>query len=293
MRYCKKVGLNHYQQYILGQIGIDYYTLRTASANTQTNDNSNDNKTTNPKIDNINQNQNSKFEKEININPVKIKSLNTLPDKAMEVAKSSAFINSDINHKNPSSWDELVQSINACKKCELCKDRKQPVIGVGDKNPDWLFVGEAPGAEEDLQGLPFVGNSGKLLDNALLSVGLKRGEKLYIANAIKCRPPSNRPPSVNELMACQNYLQAQITLLAPKIIVAVGKSAAIALIGDDKTPLGKFRGRVFKYQNPNKMNEIPIVVTYHPSYLLRNLTDKLLAWEDLVFAIKTLAEKSI
>jgi DNA polymerase len=155
------------------------------------------------------------------------------------------------------------------------------VPGVGDVAADWLFVGEAPGAEEDAQGEPFVGQAGRLLDSMLRALGLVRGANVYIANVLKCRPPNNRTPTADEVAACRPYLDRQVELIAPGIIVALGKSAANTLLESDAT-IGSLRGRVHAYRN------VPLVVTYHPAYLLRTLQDKAKAWDDLLLARRTL-----
>jgi DNA polymerase len=178
-------------------------------------------------------------------------------------------------------WDELKTAVAACRDCRLCEQRKQAVLGVGDVEADWLFVGEGPGAEEDERGEPFVGQAGKLLDAMLASIGLQRGKKVYIGNAVKCRPPGNRTPEAAETAACFPYLQRQIELIRPKLIVALGKPAAETLL-DAEVKVGAARGRLFDYRG------IPLIVTYHPAYLLRNLTDKAKAWEDLCFARRTM-----
>ncbi|HSG21539.1 MAG TPA: uracil-DNA glycosylase [Azonexus sp.] len=175
------------------------------------------------------------------------------------------------------NWPELARQVAACKACPLYQQRKQAVLGVGDLNPDWLFIGEGPGAEEDTQGEPFVGQAGKLLDNMLAALDIGRGNKVYIGNAVKCRPPGNRTPEAAEIATCRPYLERQIALLKPKIIVLLGKVAVHSLLHEDKT-LASMRGTRFEYAG------IPVVVTYHPAYLLRNLPDKSKAWEDLVFA---------
>ncbi|HLX22830.1 MAG TPA: uracil-DNA glycosylase [Usitatibacter sp.] len=179
-------------------------------------------------------------------------------------------------------WAELKEAVRTCTACGLCKQRKQAVFGVGNESAPWLFVGEGPGAEEDEQGEPFVGQSGRLLDSMLAATGLKRGREVYIANVVKCRPPANRTPTPEESAACAAYLDRQIDLIAPKLIVALGKSAAIRLLGTEAS-LASLRGRVHDYRGT------PVVVTYHPSYLLRSLPEKSKAWEDLVFARRTLA----
>ena len=175
------------------------------------------------------------------------------------------------------TWDELRQSVSACRACELGQARKQAVFGVGDIRPDWLFVGEGPGAEEDEKGEPFVGQAGRLLDAMLAAIDLKRGEKVYIANAVKCRPPGNRTPEPSETAACRPYLERQIDLLKPKLIVAMGRPAAQTLL-EREVKIAALRGKLFDYRG------IPLIVTYHPAYLLRNLIDKAKAWEDLCFA---------
>ncbi len=182
-------------------------------------------------------------------------------------------------------WDELKTAVAACRDCRLCERRKQAVLGVGDVAADWLFVGEGPGAEEDEKGEPFVGQAGKLLDAMLASIGLQRGDKVYIGNAVKCRPPGNRTPEAEETAACFPYLQRQIELIRPKLIVALGKPAAETLL-DAEVKVGASRGRLFDYRG------IPLIVTYHPAYLLRNLTDKAKAWEDLCFARRTMLRLS-
>ncbi|QKV56906.1 MAG: uracil-DNA glycosylase [Dechloromonas sp.] len=180
-------------------------------------------------------------------------------------------------------WPELAARVASCKACGLCEQRKQAVLGVGDLHPDWLFIGEGPGAEEDVKGEPFVGQAGKLLDNMLAALDLARGNKVYIGNAVKCRPPGNRTPEAAEMAACWPWLERQIELLRPKIIVLLGKAAVHAVLHDDKS-LASMRGKRFEYRG------IPVVVTYHPAYLLRNLPDKAKAWEDLLFARRCLRE---
>jgi DNA polymerase len=178
-------------------------------------------------------------------------------------------------------WDELKQAVAGCTACELCKTRKQVVLGVGDINADWLFVGEGPGAEEDERGEPFVGQSGKLLDNMLAAIDLKRGNKVYIANSVKCRPPDNRAPEAGETAACWPFLARQVELIQPKLIVTLGKPAAQTLLQQEVT-ISRARGMTHDFAG------IPLIVTYHPAYLLRNLPDKAKAWEDLCFMRKTM-----
>ncbi len=179
-------------------------------------------------------------------------------------------------------WPALREAVDTCTACKLSTTRTQGVLGVGDPDADWLIVGEAPGAEEDARGEPFVGQAGRLLDAMLAAIGLKRGENVYITNVLKSRPPNNRNPEAAEIAACMPYLLRQIELIRPALIVALGRFAAQSLLASDE-PLGRLRGRVHRYQN------VPLIVTYHPAYLLRNLTDKARAWEDLCLARKTYA----
>jgi uracil-DNA glycosylase len=181
-----------------------------------------------------------------------------------------------------SGWIELKQAVPACTACGLHKGRAQTVFGVGDEDADWLLVGEAPGAEEDRLGEPFVGQAGKLLDNMLAAIELKRGDNVYIANVLKCRPPGNRNPEPDEVAKCTPFLLQQIGLIRPKLIVAMGRFAAQTLLDTDAT-IASLRGRLHSYAG------VPLIVTYHPAYLLRNLPDKSKAWADLVFARKTMA----
>jgi DNA polymerase len=182
-------------------------------------------------------------------------------------------------------WEALQQAVTDCKACGLCKLRKQAVFGVGDRQADWLLVGEGPGADEDERGEPFVGPAGKLLDAMLAAIALKRGENVYIANAVKCRPPGNRTPELDETATCFPFLQRQIALIRPKLIVALGRPAAQTLLGTE-VKIGEVRGRLLDYQG------IPLIITYHPAYLLRNLPEKAKSWEDLCFARRTMAEIS-
>lgn len=177
-------------------------------------------------------------------------------------------------------WEALQRSVAACTACPLHRTRSQAVFGVGDPHAEWLFVGEAPGAEEDARGEPFVGQAGRLLDNMLASIQLKRGQNVFIANVLKCRPPQNRNPQPEEMAQCRPYLERQIELVRPKLIVALGRFAAQTLTGQDKA-IASLRGKVLDYRG------IPLIVTYHPAYLLRNLPDKAKAWEDLCLARQT------
>lgn len=183
-------------------------------------------------------------------------------------------------------WSQLQETVSECVQCGLCRNRTQTVFGVGDQKARWLFVGEGPGRNEDLQGQPFVGPAGKLLDNMMGAMGLQRGENTYIANIVKCRPTDenrrDRPPSLEEASACMPYLKRQIALIDPTVIVAMGKTAALSLLQlDPATPVSRLRGTIHRYE------EIPLIVTYHPAYLLRNLRDKRKTWADLCLAMQT------
>ncbi len=177
------------------------------------------------------------------------------------------------------SWVALQTEVANCTRCGLCKTRTQTVFGSGNKQADWMVIGEAPGQSEDQQGLPFVGNAGLLLTEMLRAIGLAR-EDVFITNVLKCRPPGNRDPKPDEIEACRDYLQQQQTLIKPKIILAVGRIAAQALLKTDE-PLAKLRGKV------HILNDTPVVVVYHPAYLLRSLSDKRKAWLDLQLAMQT------
>jgi len=181
------------------------------------------------------------------------------------------------------SWDSVAAEVAACTRCELHRCRTKTVFGVGDRAAGWLVVGEAPGADEDRQGEPFVGRAGQLLNSMLLGIGLKR-DQVYIANVLKCRPPNNRDPQPVEVAQCLPYLERQIALLRPRIMLAVGRIAAQNLLATD-TPIGKLRGRLHAFG----AGRIPLVVTYHPAYLLRSPTEKRKAWEDLKFARRVFA----
>jgi DNA polymerase len=181
-------------------------------------------------------------------------------------------------------WDALAQAVASCEACGLCAGRRNTVFGVGDTQADWLIVGEAPGENEDLQGEPFVGQAGKLLDNMLKSLGLDRKRKVYIANVLKCRPPGNRNPEPSEVAQCEPFLRRQVQLLQPKIILAMGRFAVHSLLGTDE-PIGKLRGRRHEYMG------VPLIVTYHPAYVLRNLPDKAKAWADLCLALEVMGER--
>lgn len=183
-------------------------------------------------------------------------------------------------------WQQLQESVAGCRACGLCESRKQTVFGVGNEQAHWMIVGEAPGEQEDQQGEPFVGTAGQLLDSMLRAIGLTRSEappekQVFIANTLKCRPPRNRNPEPEELAACQPYLDRQLQLIKPRIILALGRFAVQSLLGSNEA-IGRLRGKVHSYQG------IPVIVSYHPAYLLRNLSDKARAWEDLCLAMSTL-----
>ena len=179
-------------------------------------------------------------------------------------------------------WPELRECVAACTRCVLAQSRTNTVFGVGNEAADWMIVGEAPGAEEDRQGEPFVGRAGKLLDQMLFAIGESR-QSVFIANILKCRPPNNRDPKHDEAAACREYLDRQIELVQPKIILAVGRIAAQNLLGSDE-PVGRMRGRAYD------LDGIPLVVTYHPAYLLRSPSQKQKSWSDLCLARKLVAE---
>jgi uracil-DNA glycosylase len=175
-------------------------------------------------------------------------------------------------------WEQLEQEVAGCQQCSLWQTRTQTVFGSGNKNADWLLIGEAPGQSEDQQGKPFVGKAGMLLTEMLRALGLARDE-VFIANILKCRPPNNRDPEAEEVAACRGFLQRQIALIKPKIILAVGRIAAQNLL-QTNAPLGKLRGTV------HNLDSIPLIVIYHPAYLLRSLIEKRKAWEDLQMAMQ-------
>ena len=182
-------------------------------------------------------------------------------------------------------WPELREAVAGCRACGLCEGRKNTVFGVGDEQADWMIVGEAPGENEDLQGEPFVGAAGQLLDNMLKAVGRSRtgqgAQGAYIANVLKCRPPANRNPQPEEVAQCEPDLARQVALVEPKVIVAMGRFAVQALLKTNE-PIGRLRGQVHHYEG------VPVIVTYHPAYLLRTPTDKGKAWADLCLAMAQL-----
>jgi len=183
-------------------------------------------------------------------------------------------------------WPALQAAVAGCEACGLCRSRQNTVFGVGDRQADWMVIGEAPGENEDLQGEPFVGVAGQLLDNMLRAIGRSRGgsgaQAAYIANVLKCRPPANRNPLPEEVAQCEPYLARQVALVQPKIILAMGRFAVQSLLQTSE-PIGKLRGQVHRYQG------VPVIVTYHPAYLLRTPGDKAKAWADLCLALETAA----
>ncbi len=179
-------------------------------------------------------------------------------------------------------WDELRDCVAGCTRCELSQSRTNTVFGVGHPDADWMIIGEAPGAEEDRRGEPFVGRAGQLLDQMLLAIGESR-DSVFIANILKCRPPNNRDPKAAEAAACRGYLERQIALVRPRIILAVGRIAAQNLLGRDD-PVGRLRGQA------HELDGVPLVVTYHPAYLLRSPSQKQKAWSDLCLAARLAAE---
>jgi uracil-DNA glycosylase len=176
----------------------------------------------------------------------------------------------------PAGWDDLQAAVAACRKCRLCETRTNTVFGVGPIDASLMVVGEAPGADEDLKGEPFVGRAGRLLDEMLKAIGRSRSVNTYICNVVRCRPPENREPAEDEAEACRPFLEAQLKAVKPRLIVALGRVAAQRLLATD-TPIGKMRERTYTW-GPDAT---PLMVTYHPAYLLRNPGEKAKSWEDL------------
>lgn len=205
--------------------------------------------------------------------------IQTLDEKEFHVTEQTESQFEDVADK----WAVLQKEVSECQKCDLCNTRTQTVFGTGNVNADWMFIGEAPGQNEDLEGKPFVGQAGKLLTEMIRAIGLER-EAVYIANILKCRPPNNRDPKVEEVKTCNDYLQRQVALIKPKIILAVGRIAAQTLL-ETNEPLSRLRGV------SHQLNNIPLVVVYHPAYLLRSLIEKRKAWQDLQLAMKIYKEK--
>ncbi len=208
---------------------------------------------------------------------------------AMRGQEAAAEVRTEDKNKSdgdlPLDWGPLRQKIADCTRCKLHKTRTQTVFGVGSQTADWMIIGEAPGAEEDRRGEPFVGRAGKLLDEMLRALNLSR-DSVFIANILKCRPPNNRDPSQDEAASCRSFLGRQIELISPKMIVAVGRIAAQHLLETD-APLGSLRGKIHALGD----GQIPVIVTYHPAYLLRSPTQKRKAWQDLCLARQVMEEK--
>lgn len=198
----------------------------------------------------------------------------TVPFLGNTIANHTSLVTPSVEELN---WAALAQQVASCVRCRLCEWRLRTVFGVGDYNADWMLIGEAPGENEDREGEPFVGQAGKLLDNMLHALALTRGNNIYITNVIKCRPPGNRNPELDEVVCCEPYLQRQVALIKPKIIVALGRYAAQSLLKTNAS-VSSLRLRMHEYKG------IPVIVTYHPAYLLRYLRDKEKAWADLCFA---------
>ncbi len=191
-------------------------------------------------------------------------------------------------------WDRLIETVGVCRACRLCETRTQTVFGVGAggdpgdeiPRPDWMIIGEAPGADEDARGEPFVGQAGRLLDAMLASVGLSRERNVFIANVLKCRPPGNRDPAPDEVAQCLPFLKRQIELLMPHLILVVGKFASAALLGREAS-IASLRGKEHRVSIAGR--DIPVIVTYHPAYLLRSPQEKAKAWADLCLAKRVAA----
>lgn len=206
-----------------------------------------------------------------------------------QVASKSVMEKADLPILDSCNWPELTALVKNCTACKLRASCTQTVFGMGDEQADWLFVGEWPGADEDVQGEPFVGQSGQLLDNMLAAIKLKRGHNVYITNIVKCSPPGNRTPEANEIAQCAPYLERQIQLIQPKLIVAMGETAAL-LLGHDAT-LSDLRGKLHDYRGSSSsglVQGIPLIITYHPAYLLQNPLKKAKAWDDLCLAVATM-----
>ena len=205
---------------------------------------------------------------------------------AAPAARAPAYVAPPAAARADDSWDELREEVAGCLRCGLASTRTQTVFGVGNTAAPWLIIGEAPGAEEDRRGEPFVGRGGQLLDAMLQAIGVRRGDNAFIANILKCRPPGNRDPKPEEVTCCLPYLTRQIRLLRPRVILAVGWISAQTLLNTN-APLARLRGRVHSFGELNT----PLIVTYHPAYLLRTPADKRKAWEDLKFARGVFAQR--
>ncbi|MCY4050875.1 MAG: uracil-DNA glycosylase [Gammaproteobacteria bacterium] len=197
-----------------------------------------------------------------------------------EIEQIEEPISNEVVPRQFANLEEIASAVRSCRLCQLSHERKNAVPGTGNPTAEWMFVGEAPGQDEDLQGKPFVGRSGQLLNSMFAALGLTR-DQVFIANVIKCRPPRNRDPSDDEVFQCTPYLKAQIAMIQPRVIVALGRiSARLLLDAHEKTPISELRGDVHTYEKTG----IPLVVTYHPAYLLRSPDQKRVAWQDLLLA---------
>ena len=204
------------------------------------------------------------------------------PIVAAESVTEHVICEPDLHNASPTIWADLETEVATCTKCTLCQTRTQTVFGTGSKSADWLVIGEAPGQNEDEQGKPFVGKAGQLLTEMLRAIGLGRDD-VFITNILKCRPPGNRDPKPEEAESCIDYLSRQRELIKPKVILAVGRISAQTLLKTD-APIGKLRGKV------HDLDGAPLVVVYHPAYLLRSLLEKRKAWQDLQLAVRTVKE---
>ncbi|WP_353397457.1 uracil-DNA glycosylase [Hydrogenophaga sp. 5NK40-0174] len=222
--------------------------------------------------------------------PVRAPAPAAVPVAAPVAAVPAAAPAADLGQRPPGietmDMEALEKAVAGCEACGLCKTRTNTVFGVGDAQTDWLVVGEAPGENEDRQGEPFVGAAGQLLDNMLAAIGRSRqkqgAEGAYIANVLKCRPPANRNPAPEEVAQCEPFLRRQVALIQPRIVLAMGRFAVQSLL-QTQEPIGRLRGKVHRYEG------VPVIVTYHPAYLLRSPSEKAKAWADLCLALDTLA----
>ena len=203
------------------------------------------------------------------------------PERVGDFAAKPVVAPSSLSTIEATDWTALEDEIRECRACGLCLGRKQAVPGSGDRSATWLMVGEAPGADEDIAGLPFVGKAGKLLDAMLAALNLQRAQGVYIANAVKCRPPENRTPEIGEIDACNGFLNRQIAMIQPQVIVVLGRPAAYAVLGQEAS-IQSLRGSVHYREQGGR--RIPVIVTYHPAYLLRQPAEKWKAWQDLLLA---------
>jgi uracil-DNA glycosylase len=204
-------------------------------------------------------------------------------EKHQDVAAANVRV-PETDHPSTMNWESLARCVADCTKCNLHGGRTQTVFGVGNRAADWMIIGEAPGAEEDARGEPFVGRAGQLLNAMLQAIGLQR-QQVYIANILKCRPPNNRDPLPEEVQQCWPYLKRQIELIGPKVILAVGRIAAQNILMSEET-IGRLRGKIHMHAESG----VPVVATYHPAYLLRKPADKRKAWEDLQLACRALRQ---